>query len=109
MTRTTNLHDRVTTSRSRTRLTLPAERLTVVEARLQVPPGGCLYIRGQGDGLSWTSGQRLNRGFGGSWIWLSPKAKGRVRFRLLLNDCIKAKGRDLIVAAGKLIEVAPVF
>jgi hypothetical protein len=88
---------------------MPCEPLTLVEAKVDVGLGNALYIRGQGDGLSWDKGQRLIPGFGGSWIWKSTRAKGRVLFKLLLNDKIRAKGEDIGVEAGKMIEVAPVF
>ncbi len=71
---------------------MPCEPLTLVEAKVDVGLGNALYIRGQGDGLSWNKGQRLTPGFGGSWIWKSTRAKGRVLFKLLLNDKIQAKG-----------------
>ena len=91
------------------KLVVPSDRLTVIEARFNVRPGEALYIRGQGDGLNWDKGQRLNCGFGGGWIWTTNKAQGKVRFKLLLNDKIWAQGRRMVVKAGGLIEVAPVF
>lgn len=90
-------------------LHLPRDPLTVVEAKIDVGPGNALYIRGQGEGLSWDKGQPLRRGFGGSWIWTASKAKGRVLFKLLLNDAIWCKGENLSVEAGKLAEIAPAF
>jgi hypothetical protein len=95
--------------RPRVKLLTPSDPLTVVEANVHVEPGNALFIRGQGDGLSWENGQRLRRGFGGSWVWTTNKARGKVRFKLLLNDHTWAKGEALIVKAGQLIEVAPVF
>ena len=94
---------------SRMKMLTPPDALTVVEANVDVGPGNSLYIRGCGDGLRWDCGQRLNRGFGGAWIWTTSKAKGTVRFRILLNDNVWAKGKEVTVKAGKLIEVAPVF
>jgi len=91
------------------RLQVPRDPLTIVEAKIEVRLGNALYIRGQGDGLSWDKGQPLSPGFGGSWIWKTNKAKGKVLFRLLLNDEIWAKGEDGRVDAGKMIEVVPVF
>ena len=87
----------------------PPDPLTVIEAIVDVEPGSALYIRGEGDGLSWENGQRLSRGFAGRWIWTSSKAKGTVQFKLLLNDKAWAKGEDVTVKAGKLLEVAPLF
>jgi hypothetical protein len=91
------------------RLEVPSDRLTVIEASAEVGLENALYIRGQGNGLSWDKGQRLKRSFGGKWIWTISKAKGKVLFRLLINDSIWAKGREVVVDAGKMIEVVPVF
>jgi len=91
------------------KLMRPTDPLTVVEAYVDLGPGNALYIRGHGDGLSWDNGQRLSRGFRGSWIWTTSRARRKVRFQLLLNDEIWAKGGGIIVGAGKLIEIAPVF
>jgi hypothetical protein len=91
------------------KLQVPRDPLTIVEAKVEVGLGNALYIRGQGDGLRWDKGQPLSPGFGGSWIWKTNKAKGKLLFRLLLNDEIWAKGEDGGVDAGKMIEVVPVF
>jgi len=88
---------------------LPRDPLTVVEAKINVEQGNALYIRGQGKGLSWDKGQLLSRGFGGTWIWTTSKAKGKLLFKLLLNDKVWSKGDQLTVEAGKMIEVAPAF
>ena len=88
---------------------MPCDPLTIVEAKVDVGPGNAIYIRGQGHGLSWDKGQPLSPGFGGSWIWKTGKAKGRVLFALLLNDRIWARGEHAGVEAGKMIEVAPIF
>jgi hypothetical protein len=91
------------------KLLVPADRLTVVEAQAEVSSGNSLYIRGQGQGLSWHKGQPLKRSFAGKWIWTSSKVKGKLFFRLLLNDRIWDRGDDVLMEAGKMIEVAPVF
>ena len=107
--RTMKDQERKLVRRQRVRLVMPPERLTIVEANVDVGPGNAVYIRGQGDGLSWEHGQRLSRVVGGRWIWTTCKAKAKVRFKLLLNDEIWAKGEDVTVQAGKLIELAPLF
>jgi hypothetical protein len=109
MSRTANVDERGPRKCPRAKLVRPPDPLTVVEANVNVGLGNAIYIRGQGDGLSWDNGQRLSRGFGGTWIWTTSKARGKVQFRLLLNDKTCAKGEDFAVEAGKLIEVAPVF
>ena len=73
MTRTANERERAPLKRARVNLVMPPAPLTVIEVCHDVAPGNTLYIRGQDDG---------------------------VRFRLLLNDRIWAKGRDIIVEAG---------
>jgi len=93
----------------RMKFQMPYDPLTIVEAKVDVGLGNALYIRGQGDGLNWEKGQPLSPGFGGSWIWKTDKARGRVLFTLLLNDKIWARGRHVGVEAGKMIEVVPVF
>jgi hypothetical protein len=90
-------------------LHLPFDPMTIVEAKFDVGQANALFIRGQGNGLSWEKGQPLSPGFGGRCIWKTSKAKGNVLFKLLLNDKIWAKGQELGVQAGKMIEVAPVF
>jgi hypothetical protein len=87
----------------------PAEPLTVIEAVADTRPGAELYIRGEGNGLSWDFGQRLLPGFANTWLWSSSKASGVVRFKLLLNDVIWARGNDMEVSAGSLVQVAPTF
>ncbi len=59
------------------KLHTPSDPLTVVEANVDVGSGNAVYIRGQGDGLSWDKGQRLRPGFGGRWIGppITPKAR----------------------------------
>lgn len=109
MTRTAREHEQSRPKCRCVNLPWPPDPLTVIEANVDVGPGNAVYIRGQGDGLSWDNGQRLNRGFGGRWIWTTKKARGKVQFQLLLNDKTWAKGRNIIVKAGKLLEVVPLF
>jgi hypothetical protein len=88
---------------------LPSDPLTVLEAKVEVQPGDTLYIRGDGAGLSWKKGQPLTRGFGGRWIWTHNQVKGFLVVRLLLNDRVWERGREIALEAGKMFEVAPAF
>lgn len=85
------------------------ERMTVVEARIDVGLGNSVFIRGQGAGLSWEKGLPLNCIDGSAWIWSTKQNQGKMVFKLLLNDQVWAKGEDVVVEAGGKIEVAPVF
>ena len=86
-----------------------AEPATVVEARIDVGMGNRLFIRGQGDGLSWFKGVPLHCAAPTTWVWSTTQAGGKVVFKLLLNDQVWAKGEDVVVEAGRKIEVVPFF
>lgn len=88
---------------------LPTEQTTIIQAKMDVGFGNSLFIRGQGDGLSWDKGLPLSCLDGSAWVWTTRRAKGKVVFKLLLNDQVWAKGEDVVVEAGRKIEVVPVF
>ena len=82
---------------------------TRVEAKVEVGWGNTLYIRGEGDGLSWDKGTPLACRDAASWQWSTPQAKGKIVFKLLLNDQVWASGADFVVEAGGQLVVTPVF
>jgi hypothetical protein len=88
---------------------LPTEQTTIIQAKTDVGFGNSLFIRGQGDGLSWDKGLPLTCIDGSAWVWSTKQAKTKVVFKLLLNDQVWAKGEDVVVEAGRKIEVVPVF
>ena len=88
---------------------LPKEIVTTVMAKIDVGFGNALYIRGQGDGLSWDKGTRLQCVDPSTWVWSTPSVKGEVVFKLLVNDEVWSQGEDLTVVAGKQIAVVPAF
>ena len=88
---------------------LTPETVTVVEARIDVGLGNALFIRGQGDGLTWDKGQRLECIGAGTWIWKTVQAREKIVFKLLLNDMLWAQGEDLVLEAGRRLEVVPSF
>jgi hypothetical protein len=85
------------------------ETITVVEARIDVGPGNALFIRGQGDGLSWDQGQPLACMNASTWVWHSVQARDNIVFKLLVNDQVWAKGADMVLEAGRKLEVVPAF
>ena len=87
----------------------PVEPVTVVAAKIDVGLGNRLFIRGQGDGLSWLQGVPLNCIDGTTWVWSTREAREKVVFKLLLNDQVWAKGEDVVVEAGRKIDVVPFF
>jgi hypothetical protein len=85
------------------------ELVTEVAAKLDVGWGNALFIRGQGDGLSWDKGTPLACADSSTWVWSTRRAKGRVVFKLLLNDQVWADGSDYFVEAGQHLEIVPAF
>ncbi len=87
----------------------PKPTVTEVAARIDVGFGNQLFIRGQGNGLSWDKGTPLLCRDDSTWVWSTPQAKGKITFKLLLNDQIWAQGPDLVVEAGAKTETVPQF
>jgi hypothetical protein len=85
------------------------EPLTIVEAKVDLNQGSTLFIRGEGEGLSWDKGQPMSRLDGSLWVWCSHQPGEKVIFKLLLNDQVWAKGEDVVIRAGTRVELAPVF
>jgi hypothetical protein len=44
-----------------------------------------------------------------TWVWSTRQAGEKVVFKLLLNDQVWAKGEDIVVQAGRKIEIIPLF
>jgi hypothetical protein len=86
-----------------------SEAATEIAARIDVGMGNALFIRGQGDGLSWEKGTQLECKDASMWVWSSRQASDKLVFKLLLNDTVWAKGDDLVVEAGRRVEVVPGF
>jgi len=85
----------------------PAKPVTI-EAKIDVGFGNSLYLRGEGLGLDWNRGIPLTCEGGSTWKW-SCEASEALKFKLLLNDAVWAKGEDLVATPGERIEVAPKF
>ncbi len=91
------------------RIVTSTPKTTIVEAKIDVGFGNNLFLRGQGAaGLSWDRGTPLNCVDGKTWQW-SGKADDKLKFKLLLNDTVWAKGEDLVAAPGQKVEVKPAF
>ena len=83
--------------------------LTIVHAHVDIGFGNILYIRGQGDGLSWDQGALLQCVGPSMWAWTSDKPVGQVVFKLLINDEVWSQGEDWTAQAGERIDVRPIF
>jgi len=104
---TATSRDRRTPGRNNLHGTLPAA--SAVVARLELSPGNDVFIRGEGGGLSWSTGQVMKRVDRQTWVWTASRVGGTVVFQLLLNDLIWAKGEDHVLDPGSREEVVPDF
>lgn len=80
----------------------------IIEAKIDVGFGNQLYLRGEGQGLSWNQGIPLNCVDGSTWKW-SGKADEQLKFKLLLNDAVWAQGENLVASPGQRVQVSPAF
>ena len=83
-------------------------KTVTIEAKIDVGFGNSLYLRGEGHGLNWNQGIPLTCVGGSVWKW-SGEAGEKLKFKLLLNDSVWAKGEDLVVKPGERLQVAPAF
>ena len=79
-----------------------------IEAKINVGFGNRLFLRGQGEGLSWDHGTPLECVDSQTWRLILP-SKDKLQFKLLINDNVWAKGEDIVAAPGKRVELVPVF
>lgn len=79
-----------------------------IEAKIDVGFGNNLFVRGQGEGLSWERGIPLENVDSKTWRLTVP-AKDKVQFKLLINDTLWCKGEDLVATPGKKVQVTPAF
>ena len=79
-----------------------------IEAKIDVGYGNTLYMRGEGEGLSWNQGVPLSCVDSATWTW-SGEAHETLKFKLLLNDSVWAHGEDIVATPGEKVEVTPEF
>jgi hypothetical protein len=83
-------------------------RAVTIEAKIDVGFGNTLYLRGEGEGLSWNRGIPLVCVDGSTWKW-SGEAGDPLKFKLLLNDAVWSKGADFVATPGQRLEISPAF
>lgn len=79
-----------------------------IEAKIDVGFGNRLFLRGQGEGLSWDCGTPLECVDSQTWRLIVP-SKDKLQFKLLINDSVWAKGEDVVATPGKRVELVPAF
>ncbi len=86
----------------------PVKKTTII-ARVDVGFGNSLYLRGEGNGLSWNKGTPLENVGPYEWTFSTTQAKGDLSFKFLINDEKWAEGDNLTVAKGDTSISSPVF
>ena len=89
-------------------LSTNGHKTVTIEAKIDVGFGNTLYMRGEGQGLSWNRGVPLTCVDSSTWQW-TGEASDALKFKLLLNDTVWSKGEDVVATPGQKIEIAPAF
>jgi len=87
----------------------PTAVLTTVSANFDVGFGNALYLRGDGPGLSWDKGLRMECVADDKWsITLGESVRPFV-FKFLINDEVWSTGEDYLVDPGLSVTLTPSF
>jgi hypothetical protein len=82
---------------------------TTITAQIDVGFGNALYVRGEGAGLSWDQGLRMDCVADDRWrIVLSESARAYT-FKFLINDTTWSSGPDFTAACGTSVTLQPEF
>ncbi len=71
--------------------------------------GNCLFIRGDGAGLSWDKGIQLKNIDSDTWVWEGDRPFTQFSFKVLLNDEIFELGDDHVMISGSNYNFSPNF
>jgi hypothetical protein len=82
---------------------------TRIVALVDIGFGNSLFVRGEGDGLSWLKGVPLTCVAAANWVWTTEVSQQQVTFKLLLNDDVWSQGDNWVVQGGQSIAVVPSF
>jgi len=82
---------------------------TIIFAKIDIGFGNHLYIRGEGQGLSWDHGIAMDCVGNGLWTTTIKDAAIPVVFKLLVNDLSWSNGADFIAEPGQSLTVEPTF
>ena len=83
--------------------------VTTISARVDVGFGNSLYIRGEGPGLSWDKGVRMDCVGSDLWQIALAESARAFTFKLLVNDLSWSAGPDFSAACGTSVTITPEF
>ena len=87
----------------------PTVVVTTISATVDVGFGNGLYVRGEGAGLSWDKGLRMECVSDDRWSLALGESPRSVVFKFLINDETWSTGDDFTVAPGDSITLTPTF
>ncbi|HWA87014.1 MAG TPA: hypothetical protein VG710_12370 [Opitutus sp.] len=87
----------------------PTAVVTRITANFDVGFGNALYLRGDGPGLSWDKGVRMNCVADDKWTVTLGESVRPFIFKFLVNDEVWSTGEDCTVDPGVSVTLTPVF
>lgn len=87
----------------------PTAVVTTIAANIDVGFGNSLYLRGQGGGLSWDRGIRMQCITDDRWSLTLGESARPIMFKFLINDQVWSVGEDYTVVPGAAVTLTPVF
>lgn len=87
----------------------PAVVVTTISANVDVGFGNGLYVRGEGPGLSWEKGLRMECVADDRWTLAVGESSRPFIFKFLINDETWSLGDDYTVAPGSSVTLTPMF
>jgi hypothetical protein len=87
----------------------PTVVVTTISANADVGFGNALYVRGEGSGLSWEKGLRMECVSDDRWTLALGESARPFVFKFLINDEIWSVGDDYVVAPAASITLTPTF
>jgi hypothetical protein len=82
---------------------------TVIQARIDIGFGNSLHLRGEGAGLSWDEGKRMDCVADDLWQVTLPESARSIVFKFLVNDLTWSTGPDFTVPGGTTVTLTPEF
>ena len=87
----------------------PLVVVTTIAANVDVGFGNALYVRGEGPGLSWEKGLRMECVADDRWTLALGESSRPFIFKFLINDETWNIGDDCTVAPGASVILTPSF
>ncbi len=88
---------------------VPAVVVTTISATVDVGFGNALYLRGEGPGLSWDKGVRMECVADDRWSLALGESARPFVFKFLINDATWSAGPDFTVSPGTTVTLTPTF